>query len=254
MLKRKLGPLVGPVLSAITPALLAGGMLGQSKPPLPPQSKSSTHAATAEQGTTPRPPTPEDVAQLKAAMYRPGSVLEWVAIVGNFAYTGIILAPTGNTASGMLATNASGKWEYITDDPGFFSAEEMVETVPSMPLPVAKALVKQALRDEVYWTENARGPEWDKKVQTYFDYNTQGDEAAKQGDFDAAIAAWTKAAAIDFGDFRSCGDGDQRFDIRLAQEAKARMKELYLTKEEATLWFQQRSQELRKAHKVCEVP
>lgn len=254
MLDRRFVTLVSFALSAILPALLVGALSGQAKPPLPQASVSSTHAATDEHTATPRPPTRQDVAQLKAAMYSPGSVLEWVAIVGNFAYAGVILAPTGNTASGMLATNTSGKWVYIDDDPGSFSAEDMVDIVPSMPLPVARALLEQALRDQVYWTAKARGPAWDKKVQTYFDYNTQGYEAGNRGDFDTAIAAWTKAAAMDFGDLRSCGDGEQRFDIRIGNEAKTRMNELHLAKAEAASWFQQRSQELQKAHKVCDLP
>jgi hypothetical protein len=254
MSEKKSGLLARFVFCAILAAALDQSVPAQvaASPPANPAAPSST--ASPEQESEPRPPTQQDVAQLKAVEDSPGSVLGWVAIVGNFAYAGFILAPTGNTGSSMLATNTSGKWEYITDDGGAFSPGEMVDTVPSMPLPVAQALAEQALRDEVYWTANARGPKWDKKVQTYFDYNTQGYEAANQGDFDAAITAWTEAAAIDLGDSKSCGDLAQRLEIRAANDAKARMNELQLTKEAAVSWFQQHQTELWKTRKGCDLP
>ena len=252
MSEKKFGLLARLVFYAILMTLVQS-VLGQVAAPPPANSAMPSSAAAPEQTTKPRAPTRQDVAQLKAALDSPGSILEWVAIVGNFAYAGFILAPTGNTGSSMLATNASGKWEYITDDGGAFSAGEMVETVPGVPLPVAEALADQALRDEVYWTPNARAAEGDKKVKAYFDYDEEGYTAAMKGDFDAAIAAWTKAATIDFGDAKSCGDLAQRLDIRAASDAKARMKELHLTGEAAASWFQRRAEELWKTHKRCDL-
>jgi hypothetical protein len=250
MADRKFGPLARFVVCAILTTTLVQSVSGQVAAPPPSPSATAAHEQTPE----PRAPTQQDVAQLQAARDSPGSVLEWVAIVENFAYAGFVLAPTGNTGSSMLATNASGKWEYITDDGGAFSPGEMVEAVPSMPLPVAQALVEQALVDEVYWTGNASGPEWDKKVKEYFVYNTQGYEAANQGDFDTAIAAWKKAATIDFGDAKSCGDLAQRVDSRAANDAKARMNKLHLTKEQAVSWFQQHQTELWKTGSGCDFP
>ena len=75
-----------------------------------------------------------------------------------------------------------------------------------------------------------------------------------QGDFDTAIAAWKKAAAIDLGDSKSCGDSAQRLDIHAANDAKARMNELHLTKEAAASWFQQHAGQLGKTHKRCDLP
>jgi hypothetical protein len=130
----------------------------------------------------------------------------------------------------------------------------MVEVVPGMPLPVAQAIVEQAQRGELYWTGDARGAELDKKVAAYGDYDMQGYTAAEEGDFDAAIAAWTKAAAIDLGDPKSCGDLAQRLDIRAANDAKARMNQLDLTKQKAAAWFQQHVAELWKTRNGCDLP
>jgi hypothetical protein len=253
MSEKKFGLLARFVFYAVLAMTFVQSILGQVAAP-PAISATPLSAAAPEHTPKPRAPTRQDVAQLKAALDLPGSVLEWVAIVGNFAYAGFVLAPTGNTGSSMLATDASGKWEYITDDGGAFSAGDMVDVVPGMPLPVAQALVEQALRDEVYRTANARGPEWDKKVEAYFDHDGEGYTAAMEGDFDAAIATWTKAAAIDLGDAKSCGDLAQRLDIRAANDAKARMNELHLTREAAASWFQSHAQELWTTHKRCDLP
>ena len=213
------------------------------------QLHSALSAVAPEQKPKPRPPTQQDVAQLKAEEDSPGSILTSVAIVGNFGYAVFM---TGNFSSSMLATNTSGRWSFITDDAA--SADEMVQFVPSMPLPVARALYEQALRDEVYWTGNARGGEWADRVVAYFDYDEQGLTAAMDGDFDAAIAAWKKAAAIDLGDAKSCGDLAQRLDIRAATDAKARMYELHLTKKAAASWFQRHNGKVWNTRKGWDLP
>jgi hypothetical protein len=249
MSEKKSGPLVRFVFCAILTTTLVQSVSGQVAAPPPATSALPSSAAAPEQNPKPRPPTQQDVAQLKAEADLPGSILTSVAIVGNFAYAVFM---TGNFSSNMLATNISGKWTFITDDVS--SADEMVQFVPSMPRPVARALYEQALRDEVYWTGNARGGEWANKVVAYFDYDEQGQTAAGEGDFDAAIAAWKKAAAIDLGDAKSCGDLAQRLDIRAATDAKARMNELHLTKKAAASWYWRRYSEVWNSRKGCDLP
>ncbi len=181
----------------------------------------------------------------------PGSTLLELAIVGRFAYAGF----TGGYVGGsMLATNESGKWEKIIDDPGAFSPGEMVEAAPQIPLPVAEALQKQALLSKVYWSETAEeATARDKNMVAYYDYQEQGDEAAKQGDFDAAIAAWEKAAVLDMGDLVSCRLEAEQVKIRAAKDAKARMEQLHLTKSEAGEWYQQHEMKLWK-QAPCDKP
>ena len=248
MLEKKFGPLARFIFCAILTTLVQS-VSGQVAAPPAANSIAPSSAVAPEQKPKPRPPTQQDVAQLKAEEDSPGSILTSVAIVGNFGYAVFM---TGNFSSSMLATNTSGRWSFITDDAA--SADEMVQFVPSMPLPVARALYEQALRDEVYWTGNARGGEWADRVVAYFDYDEQGLTAAMDGDFDAAIAAWKKAAAIDLGDAKSCGDLAQRLDIRAATDAKARMYELHLTKKAAASWFQRHNGKVWNTRKGCDLP
>jgi hypothetical protein len=193
MSEKKLDPLARFFFCATLVTMLVQNVWGQvaAPPPVNPALPSST--AAPEQKPKPRPPTPQDVAQLKAAEDWPGSILWWVAIVGNFVYAGFVKGPIGDD---MLAANTSGRWAKITDDVGG-SADTMVQFAPSMPRPLAQALIEQARLNEVYWTGNAPAPELDRKVAAYGDYDMQGYNAANRGDFDAAIAAWKKAAAID---------------------------------------------------------
>ena len=242
MSSKKFGPLVILFLVIAMTSVLDQSLVGQAT--LPATSSTAPALTAAATGIQePRPPTHKDVAELEAAMKFPGSSLSFVAIVGNYAYAG---AHACNVGSTILAMDKSGKWTYIIDDAGAFSAADMVEIVPDMPLPVAQALEKQAQLSEVYWPGNAREDEWKSNIDVYDSWRCQGDEAAEQGDFAAAIAAWTKGQAIDVGDLVSCREQAAQTEIRAAKDAKARMEQLHLTKEEASSWFTQHSNELWK--------
>jgi len=235
MCEKKLSQLLMLVFEVAVTGVLVPAVWGQATAPSPPRhSASSASATTQEQIPKPRPPTRKDVAELKAAMDLPGSVLDWVAIVGNYAKAG---SSHGDVGMSMLAVYESGKWQKIIDDPGDFSPMEMVDAVPGMPVPVAEAIQKQALQGQVYWLGKAHQAELDKKVQAYGAYESQGIDAVDDGDFDAAIAAWTKAAAVDLGDLKICGDLAQRVEIQAARDAKARMEQLHLSKAEAASWY-----------------
>ena len=250
MPRKKFGAIVILVLSAVTMALLAPSVSGQAT--APPSSTSSNSTSASAPTPKPRAPTREDVAELKAAMHWPGSTLTTVAIVGSYAEVGAVDGYVGDC---ILASNKSGKWVQIGDaGGGCFSDADMVEAVPGMPSPVAEAIGEQAFLNEVYWSENAQeAAVRDKNMVAYYDYREQGDEAARRGDFDAAIAAWTKAAALDMGDLISCRDKVQGVEIQAAKDAKARMEQLHLTKSEATAWYEQHRVKLWE-QTPCETP
>ncbi len=83
MSQKKFGPLVILAFEIAAIALLVPATWGQATAPPPPHFTSLASTAIQEQTPKPRPPTRKDVAELKAAMDLPGSVLDWVAIVGN---------------------------------------------------------------------------------------------------------------------------------------------------------------------------
>ena len=130
---------------------------------------------------------------------------------------------------------------------------EMVDAVPDMPVPVAEAIQEQVLLNQVYWSGKAQQAEFEKKVDAYDSYESQGEDDAFHGDFDAAVAAWTRAAAVDLGDLKSCGDLAQRMEIRVASDANVRMERLHLSKEQAISWYNQHYVELWKGL-VCSNP
>ncbi len=245
MSEKKLGPLVVIVFGVLLTTLPVQNVFGQAAAQPPAKSASSVPSSTATQTPKPRPPTRKDVAELKAAMDWPGSTLSSVAIVGHYAEAGFF---SGNIGDSMIASNESGKWEKIDDaGAGSFNAEGIVEELPEIPVPVAEALAAQAALSQVYWSENAQeAATQDKNTVAYYEYWDQGDEAARQGDFDAVIAAWTKAAALDLGDLVSCRDQVERVRLQAAKDAKARMEQLHLTKAEAAEWYEQQNMKLWK--------
>ncbi|MFZ0313102.1 MAG: hypothetical protein WAL85_10390 [Candidatus Korobacteraceae bacterium] len=250
MSEKKLGPLRILAFEIAAMVFLLSATWGQAATPPPAHSTSSASKVMQEQTPKPRPPTRKDVAELKAAMNWPGSVLDFVAIVGNYAKAG---GSHGHIGDSMLAVYTSGKWQYVIDDGGDFSPMEMVDAVPDMPVPVALAIQKQALQGQVYWLGKVQQAELDKKVQAYGTYESQGDDAVHDGNFDAAIAAWTEAASVDLGDLKICGDLGQRVEIRAAKDAKARMELLHLSKEQAASWYYEHSVELWKSNH-CDTP
>jgi hypothetical protein len=255
MSEKKFSSIVMLVFSAIVMALLVQDVSGQATAPSQanPTPSGSTPAPTPI--PKPRPPTRRDVEQLTALMAWPGSTLTFVAIVfvaivGNFAEAGFTKGEVGGC---MLATNTSGSWEKIADGMGGYAVGDIVQAVPGIPLPVAQALFEQAARNEVYWTKPARQVEWSDKPGTFNYYQMQGNVAGLKGDFDSAIAAWTKAEAPDTSDVKRCRGEADRVQIRAANDAKARMDTLHLTKQEAAEWFEQHDSELWMRNR-CDMP
>lgn len=245
MLRKNFGTLVITVFSVLVMSLPVPNVFGQATTRPPADSTSPATSSTATQTPKPRPPTHKDVAEIKAAMNNlPGSPLNFVAIVGNYAY-----AAAGNchmTNSTLLAIYESGKWMYLIGDAGSYTAGAMVRIVPEMPLAVAKELQKQAWPGRVYWPGNARENQWEKNADVYDRYRCEAEDAIGRDDFDAAIAAWTKAATIDVGDLVICREEYERVKIRAATDAKARTEQLHLTKQLADAWYWYRQGELWK--------
>lgn len=242
MLRKNLGTLVITVFSALVMSLPVQNVFGQATTRPPADSTSST----ATQTPKPRPPTSKDVAEIKAAFgdHLAGSPLNFVVVVGNYTYAAASVCHTTNST--LLASYESGKWMYLIGDAGSYTAPEMVKIVPEMPLAVAKELQKQAWPGRVYWPGNNQEDQWEKNAQVYDKYRCDGDDAGAQGDFDEAIAAWTKAATIDVGDLVICRKEYEQVSIRAATDAKARTEQRRLTKQLAEAWYWYRLDELWK--------
>jgi len=250
MSRKKFGAIVILVLSAVTMALLAPSVSGQATAP-PPNSTSS--GSTTTPAPKPRAPTNKDLAELKAAMNWPGSTLIGVAIVANFAEACFMKSPENKS---MLATITSGKWEKIHETGGCYTAEDIVQAVPSIPPPIAEELEVHATLSRVDWYKGDRAAAESSdnfRIRTFSHYQMEGNVAAMRGDFDGAIEAWTKAQALDVGDVKSCRGEFQRMQIQAAKDAQARMDTLHLTKSEAAEWYDHRSTELW-VRNCCDIP
>ncbi len=144
------------LVSAFLMSLPMQNVFGQATTRPPADSTSPATSSTATQTPKPRPPTHKDVTEIKAATNNlPGSPLNFVAIVGNYAYAAAENCHMTNST--LLAIYESGKWMYLIGDAGSYTADEMVKIAPEMPLAAAKELEKQAGPAEFIGRECSRG-------------------------------------------------------------------------------------------------
>ena len=244
----KFPPLVVFVLSVILMVLLVAGAAGQATAPPESTSRDSTHPSP--QIPRPRPPTHKDVAKLKAVMNWPDSILTGIGIVGHFAEASFLKA---SESTSMLATNTTGVWVKINQAEGSYTDDDIVRALPGISSSEAVDLSVQTTLSRVRWAKADKSPEPKANVALFNKYQAEGNAAALYGDFDLAIAAWTKAETLDPGDVKACRGESQRVQIRAAEDAKARMERLHLTKEEAADWFWKNEGELW-MYNCCDLP
>jgi len=248
MFERKSPALVVFVLAAIPMTLLVPGACGQAAVPPAPTGRDSTQASP--QTPRPRPPTHKDVAELKAVMNWPDSILTGVGIVGHFAEASFLKASESNS---MLATNRTGAWVKINQTEGCYTDDDIVRALPGISSSEAVDLSAQASLSRVRWAKGHEPRESMDNVTLYNNYQTQGNAAALHGDFDLAIVAWTRAAALDPTPVTACRGEFRRAQTRAAEDAKARMETLHLTKQEAAWWFEKHQGDLW-MHNCCDLP
>ncbi len=249
MSERKSLPLVVFALTAIRMTLLVPGACGQASVPPAPTSRDSTLASP--QTPRPRRPTHKDVAELKAVMNWPDSIVTGVGIVGHFAEASFVKASESNS---MLATNATGAWVKINQTEGCYTDDDILRALPSISSSEAEDLSTQPTLSRVLWAKADEPRESMDKVALYNNYQMEGNAAALHGNFDLAIAAWTKAETLDPSEIKAACRGEgQRVQTRAAEDAKARMETLHLTKQEAARWFEKHQGDLW-MHNCCDLP
>jgi len=187
---------------------------------------------------------------LKALMNWPDSILTGVGIAGHFAEASFLKASESNS---MLATNTTGVWVKINQTEGCYTDDDIVRALPGISSSEAVELSSQTTLSRVRWAEADKSPGSKDNVTLFNTYQLEGNAAALHGDFDSAIAAWTKAEAVDHGGIKACRGEFQRVRIRAAEDAKARMETLHLTKREAARWFEKRQEDLW-VHNCCDLP
>jgi len=206
MFERKSPALVVFILAAIPMTLLVPGACGQAAVPPAPTSRDSAQASP--QAAKPRPPTHKDVAELKALMNWPDSILTGVGIAGHFAEASFLKASESNS---MLATNTTGVWVKINQTEGCYTDDDIVRALPGISSSEAVELSSQTTLSRVRWAEADKSPGSKDNVTLFNTYQLVGNAAALHGDFDSAIAAWTKAEAVDHGGIKAILSRDRRW-------------------------------------------
>jgi hypothetical protein len=199
MFERKSPALVVFVLTAILMTLLVPGACEQAAVPPVPTSRDSAQASP--QTPKPRPPTHRDVAELKAVMNWPDSILTGVGIVGHFAEASFLKASESNS---MLATNTTGVWVKINQTEGCYTDDDILRALPGISSSEAVDLSSQTTLSRSRWAEADKSPEPKVNVMLLNQYQMEGNAAPWHGHFDLAIAAWAKAEAVDQGEIKAC--------------------------------------------------
>jgi hypothetical protein len=261
MCQKKSTSLLVFIATAVLLALSVPGAFGQTAVP----SASTSHDLTQAASQTPKPraerfglpdpptartPTHKEVAGLEAAMAWPGSILTGAAIMGNLAEASFL---KDSNWSSMLATNSTGTWVKINQTDGCYTTDEIVQALQTISSCEAEEISVKNTLSRARWAEANTSRESTANVAQFNEYQQQGDVAASNGDFDAAIAAWTKAEALDHGDIKPCRGEFQRVQIRAAEHAEARMESLRLTKQEAARWFRKQESQLW-TRSCCDLP
>jgi tetratricopeptide (TPR) repeat protein len=83
-----------------------------------------------------------------------------------------------------------------------------------------------------------------RQAQAYNDFNSRGNVAAQNGDFEKAIALWQKAIPLDPGPVVGCRGEFQRNDIKAANDTISMLRQRKLHPAEAPKWFTNHSIEL----------
>lgn len=241
--------------------LLVPSVSGQATAPSASTSDDSTRAAsqTPKPRTerfglpdppTARTPTHKEIAGLEAAMHWPGSILTGAAIMGNLAEASFL---KGSDWSSMLATNSTGTWVKINQTDGCYTTDEIVQALQTISSCEAEQISSAATLSRARWAEADSSPEPVADVALFNKYQQEGNVAALHGDFDSAIAAWTKAEALDHGDVKACRGEFQRVQIRAAEDTQAQMERFHLTNQAATRWFWKHESELW-MRSCCDLP
>ena len=78
----------------------------------------------------------------------------------------------------------------------------------------------------------------------YSFFQKRGNVEARGGDFNAAIASWSRAASLDANFNKRCRGEFQRVQIQAAKEAQVRMVTHNVTEAQAAVWFEKRESQL----------